>query len=958
MSRNTHRQLRLAGFEDTPELPAAECLAPAVTDANAAEVPARLSPAEATSAASVTPPEGPRAEQTVYVVDAYSLIFQVFHALQEMSSPTGQPVAAIHGFIRDVVDLLERRQPDYLFCAFDLPGKTFRDEKYAAYKANRAEMPDELRVQIPQIRRLLQAMRVPILECPGFEADDVLATVAEQAEQRGLRCYLVTSDKDCRQLITERTKILNIRRDEIYSEKELLAEWGLRPDQVVDFQALVGDATDNVPGVESIGPKTARELLTQYQTLEGVFQHVTELPSKRGEKLLAGRESALLSRDLVRLVKDVPVPIDWLHGQVQRPDRQEVLELCQEFGFRRLAERLERLAGADVGTRPAVDYRTVGTLEELQQLAQALAGQKRISLDTETTSTNPRLAELVGYSFSWQDGLGYYVPVRAPAGDPQLSPEVVRAALQPILEDPGIEKVGQNLKYDMVVLRSVGIRVQGVACDTMVADYLIDPGERNHNLDDLAKRFLDHTTIKIRELIGSGKSQRRMDEVPVALVTPYAAEDADMAWRLAGVLERRLAEEGLTKLFRDLEMPLVEVLAELEFNGITVDRQRLTELGRGFGERLESLEREIYDLAGGVFNIDSRRQLSKILFEQLGLPITKKTKTGPSTDAEVLEDLAALHALPAKILEYRQFAKLRSTYVEGLLELIHPVTGRVHTSFKQDVAATGRLSSTEPNLQNIPIRTETGRAIRSAFLPGEPGWKLLTADYSQIELRVLAHFCGDAALQKAFAEDQDIHALVAAEVHGVPLAEVTREQRRSAKAVNFGVIYGQSPFGLAKALGIDQEQAAQFITAYFARYSGVEQFMTRTLVECRRTGYVSSILGRHRAVQGVRDPSSLGDSRQRNLPERIAINTVIQGSAADLIKKAMVNVHERMRQAKLRARMLLQIHDELVFEVPADELSQLADLVEHEMATVERLNVPLKVDVKVGSNWAECEAWS
>ena len=428
--------------------------------------------------------------------------------------------------------------------------------------------------------------------------------------------------------------------------------------------------------------------------------------------------------------------------------------------------------------------------------------------------------------------------------------------------------------------------------------------------------------------------------------------------RLAEPLEARLGEEGLTQLYQDLEIPLIDVLAELEFNGIRVDKERLTELGDRFGRRMQELEAEIYELAGGPFNIDSRKQLSKILFEDLGLPTLKKTKTGPSTDAGVLSELAALHALPAKIIEYRQYAKLKSTYADSLARLVHPVTGRVHTSFKQDVAATGRLSSKDPNLQNIPVRTEEGRAIRSAFLPGEPGWKLLAADSSQIELRVLAHFCGDPALQTAFATDQDVHALVASEVHGVPLEEVTREMRRRAKAVNFGVIYGQSAFGLAKSLGIDKAEAAAFIDAYFSRYFGVDEFIVKTLAECRKNGYVSTILGRRRTVQGVRDPSSQSDSRQRNLPERIAINTVIQGSAADLIKKAMINVRNRMQCEHVQARMLLQIHDELVFEVPADEVDRLAALVTEEMASVEQLTVPLKVDVKVGDNWADCEAWS
>jgi DNA polymerase-1 len=938
MSPKTQRLL--AGFEDLAE-------------------PTPAAPPAVSIAAHPEPLAEPSAEHSVYVVDAFSLLFQVFHALPEMSSPTGQPVGAIYGFVRDMLELQENKHPDYLFCAFDAPGKTFRDERYPEYKANREEMPAELQPQIPNIRRMLAALGIPVLECTGFEADDILATVARQAERHGMRCYLVTSDKDCRQLISERTKIYSIRKDEVFDADALLQDWGIRPDQVVDFQSLVGDSVDNVPGVSLIGPKIARELLERYETLEGVLNHADEVAgAKRRQNLLEGRATAMLSRELVQLVDDVPVTIDWEAGRRRTIDRQLALALCQEFGFQRLAARVAACVPEPAAARTIADYRTVGTLEELQQLAQALSQQPRISVDTETTSSNPRRAEIVGYSFAWQEGVAYYVPVRAPAGDPQLAPDTVRDTLRPVLENPAVGKIGQNLKYDMVVLRGAGVDLRGLAFDTMVADYLIDPGERNHSLDDLAKRLLDHTTIKISELIGTGKNQKRMDQVPVALVTPYAAEDAEVAWRLTGILERRLEREGLADLYRQLEVPLIEVLAEMEFHGIKVAVPRLTELGRRFGERMAALEREIYELAGGPFNIDSRNQLAKVLFDDLGLPVVTKTRTKlPSTDVEVLEELASQHALPARIIDYRQYAKLKGTYVDGLIELVHPQTGRVHTSFKQDVAATGRLSSTEPNLQNIPVRTETGREIRSAFIPGEPGWKLLTADYSQIELRVLAHFCGDATLQKAFAEDQDIHALVASEVYGVPLADVTRDQRRSAKAVNFGVIYGQSAYGLAKGLGIDKEQAAQFIEAYFARYPGVNDFIVRTLAECRRSGYVSSILGRRRAVQGVRDPSSARDSHQRIQPERIAINTVIQGSAADLIKQAMVNVHARLQREKLSARMLLQIHDELIFEVPASELETLAALVAEEMTTVQQLAVPLKVDIKAGDNWAECEVW-
>ncbi len=934
------RQRRLIGFDD-------EVAPPDAAAATGSPVSQRVSAADG-----VQRLDG----KQIYVLDAHSLIYQVFHARGEMSGPQGQPIGAIQGFLDDILMILDRRKPDCLLCAFDPPGKTFRHDIYDQYKVNRSSMPDDLRPQIPNIQRFLAALAIPSLAVPGYEADDVLATVAWQVEQLGGECFLVTSDKDCRQLITEHVKMYNIRKHEIVDAAAVEKLWGVRPDQVVDLQAMWGDSTDDIPGIAGVGQKTAALLLAQYDTLEGIFEHVDEISgNKRRENIRAGKEAALMSRQLVRLARDVPVEVPWDAAHVGGIDNQAVLELCDEFGFRRLRERLSGLAVTEAPADWQAEYETVDTESGLQQLVDELSQQKRISIDTETTSVHARWAEIVGYSFSWKPGHGVYVPVRAPAGDAQLDPATTLAALRPVFEAPQIEKVGQNLKYDLIVLRAAGVELRNVAFDTMVADYLLAPGERTHSIDDLAKRYLNHETIKISELIGTGKKQKRMDEVPVALVTPYASEDADIPCRLDKVLAHRLADDGFDELFYTLEMPLIEVLAELEFNGIQVDVPLLQRLSDQYGRRIAELEIEIYELAGGSFNIDSPKQLAKILFEELGLPVIKKTKTGPSTDASVLSQLAAAHPLPAKIIDYRQQAKLKNTYVDALPALVHPETGRVHTSFKQDVAATGRLSSTDPNLQNIPVRTRDGREIRAAFVPGHPGWKLLCADYSQIELRVLAHFSQDKALLAAFAGDRDIHAQVAGEVYGVPLAEVTSEMRRAAKAINFGVIYGQSPFGLAKALSIDKSEAADFIDAYFQRYPGVDEFMEKILAECQKNGYVSTALGRRRAIQGARDPSLRDGSRQRNLPERIAINTVIQGTAADLIKQAMIRVHQRLQREKLQARMLLQIHDELVFEAPSDELDTLAALVVEEMSAVGDLSVALKVDVKAGVNWAECE---
>ncbi len=942
------RQRLFDGFEEEP------LLAPAGQGGEAAERSERAEPA-APPPAEVEPHS--LAGRTVWVVDSHSLIYQVFHAMPDMSGPAGQPIGAVHGFIRDIVDMLEKHTPDFLVCAFDYSDVTFRNAIFEGYKQHREAMPADLRAQFPNIERMLDALGVPRISVPGYEADDILATIARQVREQGGQCVLVTNDKDCRQLIGERVRVYNIRKDEMLDVPGLESDWGIRPEQVIDFQALVGDAVDAVPGVPLIGPKIARELLVKYHTLEGVYEHLDEISgTKRKENLRNFREQALMSRQLVKLHDEVPCQLSWSEARVGRFDAEQLEALCQELGFRRLGERLLEMADAVAPAQNvAATYITVDTPEKLAELSARLVGQTQLVIDLETTSVQPRWADIVGYALAFREGTGWYIPVRGPAGARVLDADLVRETLRPFLESPTIAKLGQNLKYDLIVLRCQGIRLAGVAFDTMVADYLLAPGERNHDLDDLAWRYLKHETIKIASLIGAGKNQKRMDEVPIAEVTEYAGEDAELPLRLAKILRRRLKTAELTSLFSDLEMPLLEVLAELEFNGIRIDAQVLERMSEQFGERLRVLQDEIHELAGQPFNIDSPKQLAEILFQRLRLPVLKRTrKTGPSTDVDVLEGLAPLHPLPAKMVEYRQISKLKGTYLDALPKLVHPVTGRVHTSFKQDVAATGRLSSKDPNLQNIPVRTEEGRVIRSAFLPA-PGWQLMTADYSQIELRVLAHFSGDPALLDAFARDEDIHARVASEVFDVPVAEVTSEMRRRAKAVNFGIIYGQSAFGLAKGLGISKEEAAAFIAAYFARYPGVHEFMEMTLDTCREKGYVSTILGRRRTVEGVRSPAQRGDGRSRTLPERIAINTVIQGSAADIIKQAMLDVHRRLADERLQARLLLQIHDELVLEFPADELTRLTRLVETAMTGAARLNTPLKVDIQCGANWAACD---
>ncbi len=924
----------------------------------------------------------------MYLIDALSLIFQVFHAIPVMSSPKGLPTNALFGFTKDLLTL-RALKPKYLIVAMDVAGPTFRDQLYKEYKAHRTPMPEDLQSQLPMIEQMLAAMRIPMVGKEGFEADDILATLATEGAKRGLEVFVCTSDKDCRQLIDGCIHLFNLRKNKVLDRAGLLEDWGIAPEQVVDLQVLVGDPVDNVPGVPGIGIKTAAKLLQEFGTLDKLLANIDKVPgAKKQENLRALCGDRLdMCRKLISLDRAVPVERDWDGWQLGDWDAPRLLELFQEWGFHRFADQVRQesvvrgpssvaatdrvllqgdlFPGSTNDGRPETtdheprttgtwlaNYHLVDTPARFESFLKELTKQKRIALDLETTGLTPRRCEIVGYAFSWKEGEAWYLAVRGPAGEPTLDPSPTLAALRPILEDAKVAKVNQNIKYDKLVLRQHGITLAGVAGDSMIADYLLHAGERSHNMTDLSNRYLDHQVIEITELIGKGKKQLRMDEVPTAKVAEYSGEDADVAWRLCRLLEPKLQAENLKKLYDDLEIPLIEVLAELEFNGVRLDLPLLERLGRDMAQQLDALEGEIHSLAGRKFNIGSPKQLRQILFDELKLPAQRRTGVSgdASTDQETLERLALLgHALPRKILEHRQIAKLKGTYVDALPALVNPNTGRVHASFNQTVAATGRLSSSDPNLQNIPVRTEQGRQIRQAFLP-EEGWTLLTADYSQVELRLLAHFSGDSALQQAFAEDRDIHAAVAAQIYGVAEQDVTSAMRRAAKTVNFGVIYGISAVGLAQRLGISKEDGARFIDAYFERYPKVATYQQALLETCRQTQYVGTILGRRRQITGIRPGTTY---QQRNQPEREAINMEIQGSAADLIKAAMLSIHRKLKENKSQARMLLQIHDELVFEATPDELNEVAELVEREMTTALSLDVPLKVDLSAGPNWLD-----
>ena len=893
---------------------------------------------------------------TLYIVDTYSLVFQVYHAIrQPMQGTRGQPTNAVYGITVDLQHLLKEKQPSHIVFAMDAGGPQERVEIYPEYKAHRTEMPEDLRPQVPLILDVVAGYRIPVIEYPGWEADDVIATLAKQAVAQGLEVRIVTNDKDARQLIGPKVKLYNIRKKQFLDEEELLKEWGIRPDQVIDFQSLVGDSVDNVPGVPLVGPKKASALLAQFGTLEEVLAHAAEAPGKKlAENLKTYADQALMSRRLVTLKNDLPLSVDWDTARVKEPDAKRLLELFTDFGFRRYSDEMRALVKETKPKSPHEDGRhweVVDSPVAFQRFLGELSGQTRFCVDLETTAIDPLRADIVGWAFCWESGRSYYIPVAGPPGSNVVEPKTVLAALKSILEDPLREVVNQNIKYDMLVLRRAGVTVANVGLDPMVGDYLLDAGARSHGLDELAKRYLNRGMIPISDLIGKGKQQLKMFEVEVDRAAEYASEDADVAWQLVQILTEKLKQAGLWELYWDLERPLIPVLAEMEFNGVRVDVAELRQQSVSLGGRLDALMHEIYDAAGREFNIDSPKQLATVLFEELRLPVVKRTKTGPSTDQEVLERLAPRHPLPAKIIEHRQFSKLKGTYLDALPGLVNPETGKLHTSFSQVTAATGRLSSSDPNLQNIPVRSEEGRRIRRAFVPSQPGWQLVCADYSQIELRILAHYSEDAALMEAFRGGEDIHAAVASEVYGVPPDQVQPEMRRVAKAVNFGVIYGQSAFGLAAALGIPQDDAQAFIDDYFGKYAGVARFIEQALEECRRTGYTQTILGRRREITGVRSerPENL------NLPERTVVNTVMQGSAADLIKKAMIHVDARMRREGHPGRMLLQIHDELVFESPEGDVGTLIDLAREEMTTAIELRVPLVVDVKVGENWLDAK---
>ncbi|MGD9056658.1 MAG: DNA polymerase I [Desulfobacterales bacterium] len=887
-------------------------------------------------------------ERTIYLIDGTAYIHRAYHAIRGLSNSKGLPTNATFGFTRMLLKLIEDRQPQYAGMFFDSKGPTFRHDMYRDYKANRPPMPDDMAIQIPYIKEITAALQFPIVEMQGFEADDLIGTYARIAEKRGFTVVMVTGDKDFIQLVTDRVTIWDPMKDATIDAEFVKKSYGIEPHQMIDVMGLAGDTSDNVPGIPGVGQKTALNWIQNHHSMARLYESVASITAKKQrENLIRYRDQAFLSRDLVKIDVDAPVSADLADFVIGPADTEVLSTLFQTLEFRQLQQALSQKA--DLSDK---DYQPILSKEAFNRLTERLRSARIFSLDTETTSPIPMKARLVGLSFALQANEAFYIPCGHDyIGVPQQLPltEVLNK-LKPILENPAIKKVGQNIKYDWIVLTRHGVKLDGVIFDTMIGSYLLNPSKRAHNLDQIALDFLGHKTIPYQEVAGKGKNALAFNQVLLDKAVPYACEDADITLMARDVLMPQLQEIDLQHLMENVEMPLVPVLMNMEMTGTCVNIDRLHELSKSFAHQLEALEGSIYGLAGEEFNINSSKQLGNILFNKLQLPVLKKTKkkTGYSTDVDVLTRLAEEHEMPALVLKHRTLSKLKSTYADALVDLVNPETGRIHTSFNQTVTATGRLSSSDPNLQNIPIRSAEGMEIRRAFVPRK-GWKLVSADYSQVELRILAHYSNDRILIKAFLDDEDIHARTASEVFQVSPSDITAELRRQAKAINFGIIYGMSAFGLSKQLDIGQKMAQTYIDHYFARYKGVKAFIDETLAAANQSKRTSTLLGRIRLLPDI-------DSRNRvvrQAAERTAINTPIQGSAADLIKLAMINVAGAIREKKLESAMLLSVHDELVFEVPPHELDTLQTLVKEIMEGVWELKVPLKVNLAVGDNWAE-----
>ncbi len=882
------------------------------------------------------------------LVDGSSYLFRAFHAMPSLTSPQGEPTGAVYGVVNMLRSLLREYQPRQLVMVFDAKGKSFRNDLYPQYKANRPPMPDELRSQINPLHAVIEAMGIPMVIHEGVEADDVIGTLTRRAESEHLPVLISTGDKDMAQLVGAEVTLINTMTGVTMDPAGVEEKFGVRPEQIIDFLALVGDSSDNVPGVPRVGEKTAAKWLGQFGSLDEIVAHSEEVGGKVGENLRSVLDQLPLSQDLVTIRCDLDLGVALSDLQLRDTDSDTLVTLYRDLGFNRwLSELLEDETQQD---EEQLEVETIHSEQQLHAWLRRLQQAALFAIDTETTSLRPMEAELVGLSFATEAGRAAYLPLahqdlEAP---PQLDRGWALEQLRPLLEDPQQRKVGQNLKYDATVLANHGIELQGIAFDTMLESYVIDSSATRHDMDSLALKYLGQKTISYEEVAGKGKKQLRFDQVPIDQAAPYAGEDAEVTLRLHQALWPRLEEAPeREQLFRQIEMPLLEVLARMERNGVAVDTGMLQRQSGELATHIAQIEKEAFEEAGDAFNLASPRQIQAILYEEKGLPVLKKTPKGqPSTAEAVLQELAQDYRLPQLILQYRSMSKLKSTYTDRLPEQINPQTGRIHTSYHQAVAVTGRLSSSDPNLQNIPIRTEEGRRIRRAFI-AEKGKRMVAADYSQIELRIMAHLSADQSLLEAFHQGRDIHRATAAEVFAVDPEQVTSEQRRSAKAINFGLIYGMSAFGLARQLGISRGAAQHYVDLYFERYPGVKQYMEQTQQQARDQGYVETLFGRRLYLPEINSRNG----QRRQYAERTAINAPMQGTAADIIKRAMIAVDQALLEGEYGALMIMQVHDELVFEVAEDRLDPLVALVREKMESAAQLDVPLVVDVGSGSNW-------
>jgi DNA polymerase-1 len=940
-------------------------------------------------------------EKKLFLLDAYALIYRAFFAMNKnpRMNSKGVNTSAVMGFLNSLYEILKNEKPSHIGVAFDVAGTAQRQAEYSEYKANREKMPDDLRDSIPYIIRLIEAFNIPVYGVEGYEADDVIGTLSKKAEQQGFVTYMMTPDKDFGQLVTDKILLYKPAKfgepAQIWGPKEVCERYGIQePKQLIDILGLWGDAADNIPGIPGIGEKTAAQLVGQYGSVENLIAHADELKGKQKENVINFAEQGLMSKALATINLEVPVEFDEEELKAKEPDLPALMALFEELEFKTFAKRfledykkshsnapqvetptakpsspdlfsnetpsasgqfdlfgqsendLLEFSDKDSAKTVVHEYKLVETETDIKTLVELLSKQKQFVFDSETTNIDVYSAELVGLSFAIKAHEAWYLPMPAESKECQQKLELLR----PLFENESILKIGQNLKYDISMLAQYGVAVKGKLFDTMLAHYLLEP-EQRHNMDYLAEVYLNYITIPIEDLIGKGRQQKTMCEVPIELVKEYAAEDADITLQLYEKLLPLLKENGVEKLFYEIEMPLVPVLSRMEANGVKIDTENLQQISEEFGKEIKKIEEEIYALAGTPFNIASPKQLGEILFEKLKIDEkAKKTKTGQyATGEDVLQKLSHKHPIIQKILDYRSLTKLKSTYLDALPALVNPKDGLIHTSYNQAVTATGRLSSNNPNLQNIPVRTEKGREIRRAFVPRSPQYTLLAADYSQIELRIIAHLSQDPAMVADFNLGHDIHAATAAKVFHVPMEQVTKEQRSRAKAVNFGIIYGMSAFGLAERMELSRSEAADIIKKYFEEYAGIKEYMNRSIALAKERGYAETILGRRRYLRDINAANSV----VRGFAERNAINAPIQGSSADMIKIAMIGIHQELERLKMQSKMILQVHDELVFDAHLDELDALKTIVQNKMVNALTLSVPVVVEMNTGNNWLE-----